>query len=274
MRYQEYPSHASLKKYIRCYWTFEDYRAASSDDGLNVLAEGVEFILNVPDATGQIRCDGKTGATARSGVYGPMTGPMRLTPVHNATVFGICFRTGGTTPFFSHPISELKNSFAEIDDIWDLKSSEIIHRIQYDCKTTEERIDLWNRHFLSQIDKTHGEDPCLSAAIDLIESNKGSINIDYLAGSVGLSSRQLERNFKQRIGMTPKQLCRNLRFKHVFNHLLNFPIESWAAIALACGYYDQSHMINEFKQYTGSSPAAFFSEPMAIEKYFIGNFPK
>jgi AraC-like DNA-binding protein len=72
--------------------------------------------------------------------------------------------------------------------------------------------------------------------------------------------------------MTPKQLCRNLRFKYVFKYLVKPPTESWAAIALACGYYDQSHMINEFKHYTGSSPAAFFSEPMAIEKYFIGNF--
>ena len=275
MRYQKYLPHAGLRKHIRCYWTFEgNSRDTSSDDGLYVLAEGVEFLFNLADGNGQLPCVAKTAATSRSCVYGPMTSPMRLKPVPKAKVFGICFRPGGASPFFPHPIDELKNSYAEIDDIWESKSSEIIQRIQEARKTTKERIDLLNLFFLAQINKIDRKDLYLSAAVDVIESNKGRVIIDDLAGSVGLSSRQLERNFKQRIGMTPKQLCCNLRFKHVFKHLLNFPAESWAAIALACGYYDQSHMINEFKRYTGSSPAAFFSEPMAIEKYFIGNFSK
>ena len=143
-----------MRKHIRCYWTFEGNSSnPSSDEVFNVLAEGLELSFNLSETTEQIPFEAGTRTTAQSGVYGPMTVPMRLKPARHAMVFGVCFRPGGAGPFFSHQVNELKNSCAGIDDIWELKRIEIIHRLQYDCETTEKRIDLLNRYFLHQIDK-------------------------------------------------------------------------------------------------------------------------
>ena len=50
--------------------------------------------------------------------------------------------------------------------------------------------------------------------------------------------------FKERIGMTPKQLGRNIRFKQVYKLIETSSHHNWADVALTCGYYDQSHFIN------------------------------
>jgi AraC-like DNA-binding protein len=72
--------------------------------------------------------------------------------------------------------------------------------------------------------------------------------------------------------VSPKQLCRSLRFKSVFEHLAASPSDSWTSTALACGYYDQSHMVRDFKHYTGASPAAYFARPEPGRRLFTGNF--
>jgi transcriptional regulator GlxA family with amidase domain len=93
-----------------------------------------------------------------------------------------------------------------------------------------------------------------------------------LAAWVGLSQRQLERLFKRQVGLSPKQLCRSLRFKSVFQQLALSPISTWAATAQSCGYYDQPHMIRDFKHYAGKSPASFFKNANEVDGFFIGNF--
>jgi len=76
----------------------------------------------------------------------------------------------------------------------------------------------------------------------------------------------------ERVGLSPRQLCRSLRFKSVFRHLAASSGDPWTSTALACGYCDQSHMIRDFKHYAGASPAAYFTRPEAGRLFFAGNF--
>jgi transcriptional regulator GlxA family with amidase domain len=121
-------------------------------------------------------------------------------------------------------------------------------------------------------DKGRRSDSRAAAALSIIESHKGRVDIDRLAELAGMSIRQLERRFGERVGMSPKELCRILRFKNVFKHLAAYAADGWASTALACGYYDQSHMIRDFKHYAGTSPAAYFSGRRAGDRLFTGNF--
>ncbi|MGD9367574.1 MAG: helix-turn-helix domain-containing protein [Desulfobacteraceae bacterium] len=147
-----------------------------------------------------------------------------------------------------------------------------VERMLKDCHTTNERIKILDLHFLHRLEKGVSKDFSTAAAADCIETNRGRANIYSLAKSVGWSTRQLERRFKERVGMSPKQLCRNVRFKSAFQHLSSSRRDTFASTAMDCGYYDQSHMIKDFKHYTGTSPAAFFREPQAMEGLFTGNF--
>ncbi|MBF0550716.1 MAG: AraC family transcriptional regulator [Deltaproteobacteria bacterium] len=272
MLYQEHPPHPGLKNYIKCYWTLSIPESGSPHEGQYFLAEGLEFSFNLADPIEFAAHAPESATVRRSCIWGPMTQPMRIKPTNRVEIFGVCFRPGGAYPFFFCPAAELVNASAGIDDLWGAPGLGLVDGIQYGCRTTRDRMDLLDRHFLHRLEQNRRQDAGLAAALDIVDAHKGQVSIDHLARLAGLSRRQLERCFKERVGMSPKQLCRSLRFKNVFKHLATFTADSWVSTALACGYYDQSHMIRDFKHYTGTSPAAFFTRPGAGEQFFTGNF--
>ena len=272
MFYQEHTPHPGLKKHIKYYWTLSISTSMPTEEGQQFLAEGTELFFNFGDPIEVVSYAPEPAMASWCCISGPMTQPMRIRMTGRVEIFGVCFRPGGAYPFFSYVPRELVNGYAEIDDIWGSMGLGIVDRIQDDCHNTRERIDFLDCHFLRHLDKNQRMDPCIDAALDVIEAHKGQVNIDLLASLVGLSSRQLERRFKELVGLSPKQLCRILRFKNVFKHLATSPTHCWVSTALDCGYFDQSHMIRDFKHYTGTSPAAYFARPQAMERFFTGNF--
>lgn len=92
--------------------------------------------------------------------------------------------------------------------------------------------------------------------MNTIHYHKGQISVEDLAQNLKISTRHLERKFDERIGLSPKQLCQIFCFKNIFYLLTQFP-QDWASIALECGYYDQAHLIRDFKRYMGLSPNAY-----------------
>lgn len=104
-----------------------------------------------------------------------------------------------------------------------------------------------------------GNSPAISAtqrAIDYMVRRKGQVSIDELAEEAGLSARQFRRQCLALTGLTPKRLCRVIRFSHAISQIHGQP--GWADLAQECGYYDQAHMINEFRELGGSTPCDRF----------------
>jgi transcriptional regulator GlxA family with amidase domain len=78
-----------------------------------------------------------------------------------------------------------------------------------------------------------------------------------VARDVGICQRRFSSVFAAQVGLTPKLFCRILRFQRV--RILADQIEKpdWAQIASTCGYFDQSHLINDFQEFSGFSPAEY-----------------
>ena len=82
---------------------------------------------------------------------------------------------------------------------------------------------------------------------------------------MGISQRQLERTFKEYAGFSPKTFARILRFQSATNHY-GTTKKTLTEIALDCGYYDQSHFIHDFSQFSGYTPSEYFlGVPEGIE---------
>ncbi|SPF49679.1 Uncharacterized HTH-type transcriptional regulator in mcrB 3'region (fragment) [Candidatus Sulfopaludibacter sp. SbA4] len=83
----------------------------------------------------------------------------------------------------------------------------------------------------------------------------GCVSIDEVADQCGLSARQFRRICLAQTGLAPKFLARVLRFRHALAQVHMHPC-AFAHMALDCGYYDQAHFINEFRELSGRTPAA------------------
>ncbi|GHP01068.1 hypothetical protein KSF_111150 [Reticulibacter mediterranei] len=97
----------------------------------------------------------------------------------------------------------------------------------------------------------------LQTALEQLYNAHGLIRMYALANACGLSLRQFERRFKQRIGISPKIFARLLRFETLMASLLQNPTHPLAQMASHPGYQDQAHAIHEFKLWAGCTPSAF-----------------
>ncbi|MFY0592096.1 DUF6597 domain-containing transcriptional factor [Roseivirga sp.] len=108
----------------------------------------------------------------------------------------------------------------------------------------------------------------ITSQIDLviheIQQAQGNIRISTLAKNAKLSERSLERKFLRHIGLSPKLYARIIRLGQVFK-LMQENDQSWCDLVYKSGFYDQSHFIKNFKEFTGEDPTSygFHQETMA-----------
>ena len=96
------------------------------------------------------------------------------------------------------------------------------------------------------------------------------MKIDSLVKQANLSNRQFERAFKDRMGVSPKFFSRLVRFGKAWLLKENNPGLTWTQVAHECNYFDQMHLIRDFKEFAKTNPreisAAFEKQPFLLVK--------
>jgi AraC-like DNA-binding protein len=91
-----------------------------------------------------------------------------------------------------------------------------------------------------------------------ILQHHGYIEVGALADAVGWSRRHFGERFRKEIGLAPKTMARVVRFNHALSLLGDgAATQPWATVASAAGYYDQAHLVRDFRQFTGYAPSEF-----------------
>jgi AraC-like DNA-binding protein len=109
-------------------------------------------------------------------------------------------------------------------------------------------------HFFSERIKSRNNQ--LQSVINDIYSTNGQISIYELSKRNFTTVRQLERNFKKLVGLSPKEYSNIIRFQNALSLIKNSrQNRSLLDIAFECGYHDHSHLSNEIKRNTGLSPS-------------------
>ena len=109
---------------------------------------------------------------------------------------------------------------------------------------------------LSEVDWTDGLYRLENYIQNRIYETKGSIEIRELSKETGYSECYIRRVFGKIHGISPKVFEKFVRFQNVLKSM-NEAEGRFDELALVCGYYDQSHMIKDFKTYCGVTPEAY-----------------
>ena len=159
--------------------------------------------------------------------------------------------------------------------VWsgDIFSSDIklLHEQLYEAKSVTAMAELANSWLLNYLNKKRRVDynDRITAAANLITKKTGLINIDALAAYVCMSIRNFERIFINEIGMSPKQLCCIARFNNALELKLDYPSVTWTSIAYNAGYFDQMHLIKDFKRFCGEAPSSLLKHVPLLEQKYI-----
>jgi AraC-like DNA-binding protein len=119
------------------------------------------------------------------------------------------------------------------------------------------RVKVLSRFLERKLLGTPSASGVTQAAIRHMMEGKGTLSVKKISEIFNLSTRQLERKVKEHAGFSPKLFSRLIRFHTALKEYGNKNL-SLTEIAYACGYYDQSHFIQDFKAFSGYHPKAYF----------------
>ncbi len=267
MQYREFQPSALLSPYVECFWVLEGNTRQTPDGPERLLPDGcVELVINFGLPFREHLDQHQTATQPARFLVGQMTRPLLISPSGPFQVLGIRFQPGGTAPFFRFPIAEVTNRIVPLADIDSSLENGVVGRVCEEGRLNE-KVRLTEQLLEQQLKACSTPGTSLRPAVSRILQSGGQVSIDSLAHDLGLSGRQLGRRFQAEVGLGPKLLCRILRFQRIFS-ALGRNDESWAGLALDCGYYDQAHLIKDFQQFTGQTPSLLLNQFTAFTEQF------
>jgi AraC-like DNA-binding protein len=171
-------------------------------------------------------------------------------------VFGVKFRPGGFRAFSGSAISRFANRTIPASCVFgsDIQALETVVADSLDDGT---KIEAANAFFRARAPE---RDPRIAQASQLVErilQEPGIRTVDDLASRAGVAKRNLQRLFQEYVGVSPKWVIRRYRLHELVETLNSGSMPDWPQLALDLGYFDQAHLINDFKSIIGVSPMQY-----------------
>ncbi len=268
MEYQELRPSSDLARIVRCYWTLRQAGDRPTQPREKILPDGCcEIVFNRADVFRKRAADGVWHEQPRVLVAGQLEKVLEVMPSGVIDLFSVRFQPTGLHLLTGLAVAEIRGLQVELSDV--LRP---IERAMGDLES------LTPRQAVAQVEKTlrrfvrsrSGSTGAVEHAVDLIEASKGDLPLELVARRCEMSRRQLERRFLVVVGLRPKQFARIVRFQSLLDLVEVEGPKHWSSLALRGGYFDQSHMIREFRKFANESPAAYFAGEHPLATHLSG----
>jgi AraC-like DNA-binding protein len=201
---------------------------------------------------------------------GQITGPLLLRPSGLAAMLGISFHPHGAARLLRVPMCELTDSAVGLADLAFLGARPLLLALErlresYSLRVGLAALDGVLQPFAER--SSVSDDPVAHAVLEM-ERSGGLVRIRGLADRLSWSSRQLQRRFRDAVGISPKLFCRMQRFQRVFA-AMDHRSSDWVNAAVDCGYYDQAHLIRDYREFSGKTPTSLPSQEMDLSRRFV-----
>jgi AraC-like DNA-binding protein len=161
---------------------------------------------------------------------------------------------------FGLPLDALAYAQVPLEEVLDEPS---LAERTHDAGGWEERFAFLDQVLATRLGEARAPSPEIVWAWRRLVGSHGAVRIGELARELGWSRKRLAARFREEIGLPPKQAARLVRFEFARALVESTARPDWARIALEAGYYDQSHLVNEFRSFTGRTPETFFQDSVA-----------
>lgn len=261
--YMEQIPSASLLAHVACYWEsgliLQSSKKPDMDGDIvqpdmsvpaRVLPDGCTDMLITYDSVGSLHSYGYCGNyTHPFAVPGPSDAPASAD-----YTFGVRFFPGGAYVFHGLPLEEFTDRRIPLHECWPVELSELQERMA-GTKSFKERVQVMNTYLspLSLQPNTYEHD-LMKNVLHRIFKDGGRMSVRELAMREVVSERQLHRKFAEWVGVSPKRFSEVVRFHRVLDSIHQGHTTDGVALALNHGFFDQAHLIRQFRKFYGETP--------------------
>ncbi|MDN3724120.1 helix-turn-helix domain-containing protein [Aequorivita sp. SDUM287046] len=195
----------------------------------------------------------------RAFLVGPLVQPIWLRFTGRSRLIKIQFRSSGAQRFLPVNMEEFRNMPSlDLEAVWGNATHELLEQLEA-SPSDSESIEKLNSFLEKRLLPRQEHIDYVDYTIEQMKANNGNISIKGLEQKLGICTRQLQRHFLSKIGISPKEMSKLIRLNSAFCSLETDPSISLTNLSYEAGYYDQSHFYRDFKSLSGESPKNFFS---------------
>lgn len=229
--------------------------------------QSLMFYCNHPISMRRIE-DGNFEKQPLTVLVGPQFSRVNIKVHHQLRAIRVDFLPGGMYRMLGIPMHELFDGGYDALEFFGREMKSINEQL-LNTPNLEEGKNIVEKFLLGRVANLKGILP-FDSALQMLFNHNGNMSIEKTASFSCLSIKQFERKCKERIGMNPKMFARILKFSKAYRLHEACPQLNWTNIAYEAGYYDQMHMIRDFKIFAGVNPSVIerqlLSTPLRMQK--------
>lgn len=197
---------------------------------------------------------------------GVRTEPITIPSGNAAEMMVISFRKGMAASFFPFPMQEISDSVVDADLVWGSGFS-LLRESLLATDNVDERFRMVEDFLLNEFRSGLEINECVAFAVNEMMLRPDRLSIARMNGRIGYSQKHFTDMFRRSVGVTPKAFLKIMRFQKAVRVIDSSSEPDWREIALECGFYDQSHFINDFKHFSGFTPEHYSTIQTNYQNY-------
>jgi AraC-like DNA-binding protein len=254
MLYQEFKASAILRPYIEKIWSLETGPGDAYPMEHMITPNGTEgLILSYQKVAQKFILNGEDVVLPEAYMFIQPLAPWTVVTTGCSGIIGVFFKAGSLHTLFQTSMNELIGHVIEPQAFLGNKPIRCLLEKLSEIKP-EYRIALVENFFIKYFNTVASHPKTTQNAVNLIRQYDGMVSIEQLSNYFNISRRGLSKQFYEKVGISPKYYSRTVRFSAVQRYLMTHPKTSWLDITHKFKYFDQSHLIKDFYNFTGSSP--------------------
>lgn len=256
---------SNLKPVIECFWIVKENGIVTKKE--KIVPDGFpEIIFHFGDPY-RINISGRWKTQSRSLLAGQIREHFFLENTGTSNIFGIKLKPSAVTHLFGLSMSRYTDKVVNLKNIAGKRFHQLdVVLVAQDAHSVKRK--KVEQYFEERMHAVTFKENIVDHAINNIFERRGMINVSELSKEYSVTERQLERLFKMYVGLSPKFYARIIRFNHIFQ-LIQEKKSTWSDLAYWGGYYDQSHFIKNFKDFTGDEPSAYPFAKETLANFFL-----
>lgn len=274
MYFKNYTPKSNHQKFVDSYFSVDMNEVAEQVNDL-IVPDGTFGLLFIENSGDMFRSNDVHSSNlpiTKSCLFGQKTKAINYSYSKGSSqAFGLKIKPLGMS-FFTKLGSELKDCYIELNLSENLLLKELENKV-LDSDNVFNKIVLIENYIDSLLnsDCINNNDFLLfEAVLNFIFQNKGDLRFNEISNHFNINYKKLERLFNKFLGINPKTYIRIIRFNSVINQYKSAEVSNLTQLGLQNGFFDQSHFIREFKQFTSLTPKQFFEKDKSFsEKAFL-----
>ena len=270
VHYAEWEPSPRLAPFVRRIWTLRGAASSGAVAAEPIVPDGcVELIFHLGDPFVQV-VSGVQTIQPRAMVVGQATSPTIVGPSGVVDVIGVRFHPWSAAAVLRVSAGDLRDRVLPMDDVLGATAADLWTRL-HDRPAAGSTRSHVERVIERMLMKRTPPDPAVAALVRHFAAHPTVPSIRGVASRFGRTSRWVQRTFAESVGLAPKMLVRIVRVQHVLGMARDNPAATWSSMAIQAGYYDQAHLIRDFRQLVGTTPTELDLERRSLTETFVSS---